>query len=190
MDRKFQFALATVVTLGITLFCVVWAAIFHFNPIDPEKMSPLFNLLWCAFAGLGLVVAQQGSFKTLPNMLFSAAAGPLYGMLFFGLLGVLLGAGLVPLAAFAVCALVVTYVLAVMHVVILDKTWFNNVAFTLGTYGIWFALKNTADPSNLNWLYGAIFFLIGTAYGTVFVPITVLVMKIFGRPGQGDSATA
>lgn len=182
MNKKFLFVLATVVTLGITLFCVVWAAIFNFDPIHPENMSPLFNLLWYAFAGLGLVVASQGSFKTLPNMLLSACCGPLYGMFFFGLLSVCLGAGLSPLMSFFICALVVTYVLALLHVVVLEKTWFNSVAFTLGTYGIWFALKNSADPTNYNWLYGAIFFLIGTAYGTIFVPITMSIMGKISKP--------
>ncbi len=182
MSKKFLFVLATVVTVFITIFCVIWAAIFNFDPVHPENMSPLFNLLWCAFAGLGLVVAQQGSFKTLPNMLCSAAAGPLYGMFFFGLLGVLMSNGVSSLAAFGICAIIVTYVLALVHVVILEKTWFNTVAMTLGTYGIWFALKNPADSTNYNWLYGAIFFLIGTAYGTIFVPITIFIMNKISKP--------
>jgi len=186
MNKKFLFILATTVTLGITLFCVVWAAIFNFNPINPGEMNPLFNLLWCAFAGLGLVVAQQGSFKTLPNMLLSACCGPFYGMFFFGLLNVCLGAGLSPLVSFFICALVVTYVLALLHVVVLEKTWFNYVAFTLGTYGIWFALKNQANPADLSWLYGAIFFLIGTAYGTIFGPIAGY---IYGKTTKPDTAS-
>jgi hypothetical protein len=186
LNNKFFFILATVVTLGITLFCVVWAAIFNFNPIHPEKMSPLFSLLWCAFAGLGLVVAQQGSFKTLPNMLSSALCGPLYGVFFFGLLKYCLSAGLSPLISFFICALVVTYVLTILHIVVLKNTWFNLVAFTLGTYGIWFALKQPSDPTNYNWLYGTIFFLIGTAYGTIFVPITEFTMQKLERAGAGS----
>jgi hypothetical protein len=182
MNNKFFFVLATVVTLGITLFCVVWAAIFHFDPIHPENMSPLFNLLWCAFAGLGLVVAQQGNVKTLPNMLCSALCGPLYGVFFFGLLGLCLGAGMSALVSFFVCALVVTYVLTILHIVVLKNTWFNFVAFTLGTYGIWFALKVPSDPTNYNWLYGTLFFLIGTAYGTIFEPITLLIMSSISKP--------
>jgi hypothetical protein len=182
MNNKFFFVLATVVTLGITLFCVVWAAIFNFDPIHPTNMSPLFNLLWCAFAGLGLVVAQQGSFKTLPHMLCSALCGPLYGVFFFGLLNICLRAGLSALVSFFVCALVVTYVLTILHIVVLKNTWLNLVAFTLGTYGIWFALKVPSDPTNYNWLYGTLFFLIGTAYGTIFVPITEFIMGTIFKP--------
>lgn len=169
--------LAATITLALTLFCVVWAIIFNFNPIEPSKMNPLFGLLWTAFAGLGLVVAQQGTIKTLPNMLLSAACGPLYGVIFFGLLGLFLGMGLPTIVAFGLCALLVTYLLALLHVVLLKDTVFNMVAFTLGTYGIWFALKDNADPANLNWLYGAIFFLIGTAYGTIIGPIAEAVYK-------------
>ncbi|MEN1761280.1 hypothetical protein [Anoxynatronum sibiricum] len=184
MSKKFLFVLATVVTVFISIFCIIWAAVFGFDPANPQNMSPLFNLLWCAFAGLGLVVAQQGSFKTLPNMLCSAAVGPLYGMIFFGLLGVLMSNGVSALVAFGICALAVTYLLALLHVVVLEKTYFNAVAMTLGTYGIWFALKDPGDPTNYNWLYGAVFFLIGTAYGTIFVPITVFVMSKISKPDE------
>jgi hypothetical protein len=185
MENKFFFVLATVVTLGITIFCVAWAAIFNFDPIHPKNMSPLFNLLWCAFAGLGLVVAQQGSFKTLPNMLLSASCGPFYGVFFFGLLDFCLKTGLSSLVSFFICALVVTYVLTILHVVVLRNTWFNFVAFTLGTYGIWFALKQPSDPTNYNWLYGTVFFLIGTAYATIFVPIAEFIMRKFTPSDAG-----
>jgi hypothetical protein len=171
MPRKFFMVLAATITLALTLFCVVWAVLFNFDPINPSRMNPLFNLLWTAFAGLGLVVAQQGSFKTLPNMLLSAACGPVYGVIFFALLAFLLGMGVPTIVAFGICALLVTYLLALMHVVLLKDTVFNMVAFTLGTYGIWFALKDNANPANMNWLWGAVFFLIGTAYGTVIGPI-------------------
>lgn len=177
MNKKFLFILATVVTTFIAIFCIVWAAIFNFNPMNPEVMNPMFNLLWCAFAGLGLVVAQRGSFKTLPNMLCSAAVGPLYGILFFGMLDFLMGNGFTPLMSFGICAVVVTYIITLLHVVVLEKTWFNTVAMTLGTYGIFFAVKNPADPTNYNWLYGAIFFMIGTTYATIFEPIAVAIMK-------------
>jgi hypothetical protein len=182
MPKKFFVILATVVTLGLTVFCVVWALIFRFNPINPSQMSPLFNLLWTAFAGLGLVVAQKGSFKTLPNMIGSAAFGPIYGFCFFALLNLLMGWGLSPIVSFGICALLVTYLLALVHVVFLKDTWFNAVAFTLGTYGIWFALKDNANPSNLNWLYGYFFFMIGTAYSTLFEPITVAIFKKLEKP--------
>ncbi|OHE65858.1 MAG: hypothetical protein A2Z99_19550 [Treponema sp. GWB1_62_6] len=169
--------LAATITLALTAFCVVWALIFNFNPIDPSRMNPLFNLLWTAFAGLGLVVAAQGTFKTLPNMLLSAACGPVYGVAFFGLLGFFLGMGIPTIVAFGLCALIVTYLLALVHVVFLKDTVFNMVAFTLGTYGIWFALKDNANPANMNWFYGAFFFLIGTAYGTIIGPIAVFIFK-------------
>ncbi|MFA6505459.1 MAG: hypothetical protein WCT14_05135 [Treponemataceae bacterium] len=181
MPRKFFMILAATITLALTAFCVVWAIIFNFNPIDPSKMNPLFGLLWTAFAGLGLVVAQQGTFKTLPNMLLSAACGPVYGIIFFGLLGLFLGMGIPVIVAFGLCALIVTYLLALVHVVFLKDTVFNMVAFTLGTYGIWFALKDNANPANMNWLYGAIFFLIGTAYGTIIGPIAETVFKLTSK---------
>jgi hypothetical protein len=176
MSKKFFFVLATTITIGITLFCIVWAVIFRFNPIDSSKMHPLFSLLWCAFAGLGLVVAQRGSFKTLPNMLCSAACGPIYGIGFFSLLNLLLRWGLSPVVAFGICALILTYLLTIVHVVVLKDTWFNMGAFVLGTYGIWFALKD-GNPANINWLWGAIFFLIGTAYATMFEPIAVSIFQ-------------
>ncbi len=187
MDKKFLFVLATVVTFGIAIFCFLWAVIFGFDPLHPENMSRLFNLLWTAFAGLGLVVAYQGSFKELPHMFCSAAVGPFYGVFFFSLLGLCMNSGLSPLVSFTICAVVVTYVLTLLHVVLLEKTWFNKVAMTLGTYGIWFALKNPADPTDYNWLYGTLFFLAGVCYGTIFVPITVFVMGYLSSP-QTDTA--
>jgi len=184
MSRKFYFVLATTVTIGITLFCIVWAVLFNFNPIDASKMHPLFSLLWCAFAGLGLVVAQRGSFKTLPNMLCSAACGPFYGVCFFGLLNMLLGWGLGPIVSFGICALLITYLLTLVHVVVLKDTVFNMAAFALGTYGIWFALKENGNPSNINWLWGAIFFMIGTAYATMFEPVAVLIFQKIDKSAE------
>lgn len=119
MDKRFAFVLATIIMMGLTIFCLAWALIFNFDPINPQNMSPMFPLLWCAFAGLGLVVAAQGTFKTLPNMLFSACCGPFYGMFFYGLLNILMGMGLSAIVSFAICAIIVTYVLALLHVVVL-----------------------------------------------------------------------
>lgn len=187
-EKKFNFVLATTITIGITIFCVVWALIFNFNPINPEQQNPLFGLLWCAFSGLGLVVAQQGSFETLPHMLCSALCGPLYGVFFFGMLDWVMGFGASPIFAFFLCALVVTYVLALVHVVVLAGTWFSFTAFTLGTYGIWFALNTPNNPPYF-WLYGSIFFLIGTVYGTIFVPIALAIMKNISKP-QDSSVKA
>lgn len=180
MPKKFLFILASTVTAGITVFCVAFALVFNFSPMDPSRMHPLFNLLWCAFAGLGLVVAQKGTFKTLPNMLSSAVCGPVYGVCFFGLLNLLMAQGVSSIMAFGICALLVTYLLALVHILVLKDTWFNMPAFTLGTYGIWFALKESGNPANMNWLWGAIFFLIGTAYATLFEPIAMAVFKKTG----------
>jgi len=177
MPLRFFFILATTVTVGITIFCVTWAIIFGFNPTDSSRMNPLFNLLWCAFAGLGLVVAQKGTLKTLPNMLLSGACGPGYGVCFFSLLSLLMGLGASAVVAFGICALLVTYLLTLVHIVVLKDTWFNMPAFTLGTYGLWFALKDPANPNNLNWLWGAVFFLIGTAYATLFEPVAAAIFK-------------
>jgi len=184
MDKRFPFILATTIMVCLAIFCLAWALIFNFDPINPQNMSSMFPLLWCAFAGLGLVVAAQGSFKTLPNMLLSACCGPLYGMFFYGLLNILMGMGLSAIVSFAICAIIVTYVLALLHVVVLANTWFNATAFVLGTYGIWFALKNQADPSNYNWLYGTIFFLIGTAYATFIGPIAMKILAMLPKKGQ------
>lgn len=188
MDKKFLYVLATVVTLGVTLFCFLWAVVFGFDPLHPQHMSPLFNLSWTAFAGLGLVIANQGSFKNLPNMLCSGAVGPLYGVSFFYLLAVCMKSGLGSLASFTICVMIITFVMCILHLIVLEKTWFNMLAMTLVSYCLWLALKNPADPGNYNWLYGTIFFLIGICYGTVFVPTTMFILKYLPTPGAQVTA--
>ncbi len=94
----------------------------------------------------------------------------------------LLGWGMGPIVAFGICALLVTYLLTIVHVVVLKDTVFNMAAFVLGTYGIWFALKENGNPSNINWLWGAIFFMIGTAYATMFEPVAVSISQKIDKP--------
>jgi hypothetical protein len=181
--KKFPFILSVVITLGLTVFCFLWALLFRFDPVHPQRMSPMFPMLWTAFWGFTIVAALQGTFKTIPSMICSACCGPFYGLCFFTLLGLCLGAGLGPALSFAITAVVVTFLLTVVHIVVLGGTWFGNIPILLGSYGIWFAFKNPADSSDLRWLYGTLFFMFGTVFATVFVPIALGVVKRLERTG-------
>ena len=184
MDKKFLFTLGCMVTVSLMIICLVWIFVFNYDPIHPERMSPCFGLVWCIFWGASVVIACQGTWKTLPSGILTAACGPIYGFILYTVIGLMIMNGIHPKLAFMLGAFPVTFALCIIHMVILGNTPFNNVPALLGTYGIWFALKNPVDPSNKMWLWGALAFMFGLVYATSLVPLTLWVLGKLAKPSS------
>ena len=94
--------------------------------------SPFPTMLSVFFIGLGLTFATGPEPKKTPNFIASLLAGIVWVLLYFQLDGFLHTLGMHPDLAFWLGIFILVILSAPLHLIVLQKTWFNQLPLVYG----------------------------------------------------------
>lgn len=161
--------------LCTAVLAAIYGAIFAYTPLNTVVPG---GYLWISLGALAVYFCDGAAVKLLPNYTFSALAGLIWGSLGVTGIGLMIGLGLSATLATCIGLFVLTLIVVGLHIILLEKTWFNKSSMVFATLAFVFSQGGT----NIIYIGLSIFggFLLGVAISTVqaFLETKMLTLTI------------
>jgi len=133
MNKQYLLTWSFWIGLVSGIYCLVYAST---TIIDK-------NIIWMAFVALPIYFGSGAKIEEFPHFFSSILSGVVWGLIMLNFIGFLTGNGLSgPVSMFFVVT-ICTFICVFLHMVILAKTWLNQVPMIFGGLAMTFATGGT-----------------------------------------------
>lgn len=157
------------------VLAAIYGAVFAYTPLNTVVQG---GYLWISLGALAVYFCDGAAAKLLPNYTFSTLAGLIWGFLGITAVGLMINSGLSATVATCITLFVLTLIVVGLHIILLEKTWFNKSTMVFATLAFVFSQGGT----NIIYIGFSILggFLLGVAISTTqaFLETKMLVSSI------------